>query len=982
VAIKEFIIGPQNYWEEGYFSGDYTHPNVSKSFLECDIENIKGGRVVTGEYYLDNYIDGTYYHNNSMSFAMAVDAMIVQEATVGLQGYYSEGYYANGYYESRGSQFFLTAELESVGQTVEAEAVFSTQFSQVTLAGKSVEIILALSSEFTQTTVGSRSKDIDLFAFSEAAIAIQVNIIRDNNASLTAVFDIATDGRRFRDVAAAEDSQFDFDAIIERSRAFNIETQAAFSISADNDKIKDAESSIQSTASLTAIISHIEGADIVLNNFGTLTCQIDDRVRDQSVSMQAQFAQTAVNSRIRFAQSSQLAQLFQTAEPRRIRFGRATTQSQFTQTSVVQYFKGVGRVNLTSSTAFTANVYRAPRDNEYPKIQTRALLHMDSEPIVDEYTSTVVNGLGGTVYEGRFGNSIGQPITAIPSITNSNGLFTNLVYQPAWTIDFWFKAPILTYNYVTPSVAIFAIKGINDREDFNWGISYSQITLPSNGSSGSVNGRFASGGAVGPLTTYTFNTVTDGSVANEWRHVAITYEYLGERPAQGSGYYEYRTRVWVDGVAGTSVNQIISIDNTSNSLFLFPTLTNVPDRDGQGSFTRTFRGRVDEIRFEQGIAYTGNFTPPTQPYDPYLYYRQGAGRLDSRAVLTVNGLNLQFGAANLSAQFNKSITASRTRLGAANLSVIASRLIIATEVNRTTANLSAETQLIANGVKVTFLAADTSAVFNLTANSTRVRFGQSQMAVNTNLVVDADVIGSGRINLNAVFSQSTVNSRTRDFIPQLDSIAIQLTAAFKNATGTVLLESTTELTALVEKTTGDQIALEANTALVVVNDRIRFVSSSQASEFNLSTGGEKLQLADAELISTTQQTTNTDNSKITRTSAQLSTTLNLTASADRSRDTIVLQVSAGTLTCDNQVLRLAIVNLNSVSSATFVITNLVGVTANLSALSFQLSVGNVLNLDPALTYVIPQETREFQILPETRLYYIASESRELIILKG
>jgi len=47
-----------------------------------------------------------------------------------------------------------------------------------------------------------------------------------------------------------------------------------------------------------------------------------------------------------------------------------------------------------------------------------------------------------------------------------------------------------------------------------------------------------------------------------------------------------------------------------------------------------------------------------------------------------------------------------------------------------------------------------------------------------------------------------------------------------------------------------------------------------------------------------------------------------------------------------------------------------------------LTVGDVINLDPALTYVIPQETRELQILAEQREYSIASETRELIILKG
>jgi hypothetical protein len=960
VAIKDFSSGPQNYFEPGYFNGDYTEPNVSRASLLCDADRTVGFQVLAGFYFEEGYFDGDYtapnitraglicdadrtvsfqflagfyfeegfiedgaFGVNSVISTLTADAMIVQEATVGLQGYYSEGYYATGYYESRGSQFVLTAELEKVGQTVEVEAAFSTQFSQVALAGKSVEITLALSSEFTQTTVGSRSKDIDLFAFSEAAIAIQVDIIKDNNASLSSVFDIATDGRRFRDVAAAEDSQFDFDAIIERSRAFNIETQAAFSISADNDKIKDAESSIQSTASLTAIISHIEGADIVLNNFGTLTCQIDDRVRDQSVSMQAQFAQTAVNTRVRFAQSSQLAQLFQTAESRRIRFGSSLISVVLSLTAVSEKYKTPGRITLPMASSVSATVKSNPSEinlsdyDIFPTDFSASFEWQFPRNVADSYNDLIDYYTRVPPVFSVTGGSGGLQV----SYSNGQGddyLFVPVAYLKRVGTDLY-QLYVRERQY---SISASVTNGLSTNTWRSFGVEVSPINQTTGAFTITASfpmASFANGYSEGAYDTYNIK-------------IAGNPNYV---------FFPVDPDNLLDGSSGSGLGQVTSYRNATYSrLGTIYRYDNLP-----------IIASADLVNLNFG-------------------------------TLTANVLNVKFGAASLSAQFNRSITASRTRLGVANLSVIATRLVIATEVNSTTANLSAQTQLIANGVKVTFLAADTSAVFNQTADLDRIRFGQSQMAANTNLVADVDVVGSGRIDVNANFSQSTVNSRTRNFIPQLDSIASQLTAAFRNATGTVLLESTTALTAQAERTTRDQIALEANTALDAINSRIRYNFSLQSSEFNLSIGGEKLQLAGAELISITAQTTNTANSKITGASAQLSTTTALTASADRSRNNIVLQVSAGTLVCDNQVLRLATATLNVESEIIASPTFIVRITVEFTAFNTQLTVGEVLNLDPALTYLIPQETREFQILPETRLYYIASESRELIILKG
>ena len=97
----------------------------------------------------------------------------------------------------------------------------------------------------------------------------------------------------------------------------------------------------------------------------------------------------------------------------------------------------------------------------------------------------------------------------------------------------------------------------------------------------------------------------------------------------------------------------------------------------------------------------------------------------------------------------------------------------------------------------------------------------------------------------------------------------------------------------------------------------------------------------------------------------------------------VLTASSGTMTV-NAVKRVgAVVNIASVFGQTTVGFKYTGIgSTTLQVQGFQLTVGDVINLDPALTYLIPQETREYPILPESRLYVIQGESRELIILRG
>ena len=128
MAIKEFEFGPQQYFEADYTSGDYTAPGIVRSLLQCDVDSIYGGIVLTGEYYEGEYIDGTYFHDNSIKSSFSCDSTKVITAEVELQDYFEEGYFEEEYTTNKGARFAVALNAE-VGALKEAEADFGALFT-------------------------------------------------------------------------------------------------------------------------------------------------------------------------------------------------------------------------------------------------------------------------------------------------------------------------------------------------------------------------------------------------------------------------------------------------------------------------------------------------------------------------------------------------------------------------------------------------------------------------------------------------------------------------------------------------------------------------------------------------------------------------------------------------------------------------------------------------------------------------------------
>ena len=314
MAIQEFSSGPQNYFEPGYFDGDYTEPNVSRALLQCDIDAVKGGVFVTGEYYLGNYIDGSYYHDNSIRSTLVCTPSELSSGVFVTGQFYLGNYIDGTYYHDNSIKSTFTATASKIFSVnaalqdyfepgyfvngyIEGRSAKATVSCQVTRARSATATFV---SEFQQTTQARLISDINLFAFGDAAIGVQVSRIRGNNIAASTVFNVATDFVVKRNGDADVDAIFS--AIIAglRSRDVNLQTQAAFSFVSSAGVTRPVASVLVCQSSVNA--SATVNRSAVITTTSTATASISgDRIRFTAVTVNLEFTVDATARKIRDA---------------------------------------------------------------------------------------------------------------------------------------------------------------------------------------------------------------------------------------------------------------------------------------------------------------------------------------------------------------------------------------------------------------------------------------------------------------------------------------------------------------------------------------------------------------------------------------------------------------------------------------------------------------------------------------------------------
>jgi len=207
--------------------------------------------------------------------------------------------------------FTLTAQPEAVLLVV---VELASQSELAVTATKNVDVAVTLSTEFTTVTDNQTLRLTTATLSTESQLVCLVTVQRSSAVELTASSTVTVD--------------------LTRIFAFTADLSSAFTATATVGEITEFSISLQSQFTQVTVISRTRDLASAQESVATVTAQIDDRLRDQSVSMSSAVTLTATYTRIP-AISATLTSQFQLqgdAEKFVVAFG--TLSVVFTQSTV------------------------------------------------------------------------------------------------------------------------------------------------------------------------------------------------------------------------------------------------------------------------------------------------------------------------------------------------------------------------------------------------------------------------------------------------------------------------------------------------------------------------------------------------------------------------------------------------------------------------------------------------------------------------
>jgi hypothetical protein len=770
---------------------------------------------------------------------------------------------------------------------------------------------------------------------------------------------------------------------------------ALATVSAQGDKPASATANLVTVSTLSVVIGSVK--DSITLNAGAFTVTTQEtRLRDAASSITSAFAPTLTATVTRGGDIT-LASVF----------AMSTDATSFTDSTA----------NISAAFSITASADTIIRQgvaavsSEFNQTTTIGRLQSVSVPITSAFT-TVMNV---AYFEGT---SLIAPMAAVMSVT---AVKTARITQTLSVVAS-VSAVVNENPQAPPANPITAT--FQERVDVNVAYTYTYVRSSSTRRSFNFTSDTAvPGGQVGIGALEAGSLFPDGSLgSNSASASAQMYVYVYGN-AGGGDYYDVYVYSYDLGVVDSINIGASAQGNGSGSIrLLFDAATTgllTAYLDGSSTPislaapTTTFKSRINYPTFQPfGIPNTngmfgwppilfptvnnvrtvsGNtnlvLTSASVTDDAYnLYYGpQEYGQADlidiNFATLTAEPFSVQFGQA--SAQVLTAITADvrRIRQGVLNLASTVTTAINAGKNVEIGSDLASQSTLTASALKVARVEADLNVVTAQSTVNDRLRTSTVTLAS----AVSASIAPVKRIgvvvNAESAVSQTVTAFRIQQGQASISALYSQLSVAFQNATGTVLLETVTTMQITAEKNAVGviQLASAFTQSTNSADSKTARVSSAMAAEFTQVSEGLRIQPAGADVSAQFTQTTNSDLSKTTRVTANVATAVAITATARRLRSTPTTMSAVASVVCNNIVLRRASANLTDSFDILISVQYIIRVTATFSAFNSQLTVGEIINIDPFLQLKIEPETRINKIPQESRVFIIESETRVNII---
>ena len=1029
MAIQEFSSGPQNYFEPGYFNGDYTEPNVSRAFLQCDIDAVKGGRFVTGEYYLGNYIDGSYYHDNSIRSTLvctpselssgvfvtgqfyvgnyidgtyyhdnSIKSTFTATATraigfqVSLQDYYEPGYFVNGYIEDRSAKATVSCQVTRIRS---ATADFASQFQQ--------------------TAQARLISDINLFAFGDAAIAVEVSRIRGTNITASAVFDVATDFVVERSADADVDAIFS--AIIAglRSRDVNLQTQAAFSFVSGAGVILPFESIslAQSSVSASAVVTR--SAVISTTSTATVSAQ-GDRIRFSAVSLSSEFAVSAAVRKIRDAHLTGTGVAAINCIANFTTNGSVSIQS----TGTVFFNGGLRKtvnanINCHSSIFVSRNAYNRTRiELEYtPITQTLAKFGTSSAQVNStgqvrtlNYPNQVRAYIGDQfVVQGWYYHTFGLSNGVLMYCGAGTGISDTSVGDNQWAVNFALrnsgnqtlgKYQLLTRNSSNQTVKFDSAEfQLSSYMGAPWtqGPSFNPVTNnqwnnfavtkdASNLISFKINGTTVVSGTISSLGTASeyrigFRRVSDYLNPVYWDEIS----YRKDTSAVDLGALtndvdkqvflfhleEYATQVPIDDnslpIINHSGNANLSSESTVSAAIGYVGLGQAAI--SASSSVTAIGGKTKEINL---VAFDDAELSATATRIKPL-----ASDITTNVSVNANAVKTTVTQSNIESVVSQSTTVSANRNAVITTESVSAQISAVVRLAGLFADDLCEFNLTTVGVRKASAQSSIQSELQIAVTAIRIKQLSSDLQSSATLAVDAVVAKIFAGSFSSNFAQTAAGNRIR--FSAMSATAVSQVVATGNNLGKIectLFDAVT-LSATVNKING--MASTLLPAIANVNaavNRRRNTASAVTCNSAVSVSGQTVIVASAVFATVASQLSVVV--EISGLQAALSTVTTMTVQGTRNRVANAVIQSNSQITAQGGYRTNFSSALTANSSVTANAGYRVGVVANIqSALQFVVTVRE-LRLDN-IVYVIPGETRMYVIKSETRIHRIRQETR-------